>query len=235
MDLPRFYLENHTPGLPAITLDEVNSKHLVQVLRKQAGDLVEIVDGKGNVLQANILSAHKRHCELTVKSTAFQTKIGPSISIAMGILKNSNRFEWFVEKAVEIGVSEIIPIASTRTQKDKLRLDRLQNIAISAMLQSQRAYATKIHEVKNFEEVLKLTPTGQKLIAHCLPSPEKVALKNVSLANCQNILILIGPEGDFTPDEIALAIAAGFSEISLGDQRLRTETAGIVAATFMCI
>jgi 16S rRNA (uracil1498-N3)-methyltransferase len=146
------------------------------------------------------------------------------------LIKNTNRFEWFLEKATEIGVSEIIPIICERTEKQNFRHDRMKNILISAMLQSQQAWLPILHEPIKFLEVVKNSSQQNKYIAHC-SEEEKKELSNET--SRKSSIILIGPEGDFTKNEIELAIENKFVPVTLGDTRLRTETAGMVAAVLL--
>jgi 16S rRNA (uracil1498-N3)-methyltransferase len=150
-------------------------------------------------------------------------------------LKNTHRFEWFLEKATEIGVSEIIPLVCERTEKEKFRADRLQGICISAMLQSQQTWLPVLHEPVQFED-LKMwkCENGPNYIAHCTDTA-KQAFPHSHISTSPHSLICIGPEGDFTPKEIELALQHQFIPVSLGETRLRTETAGVVAAALLCL
>ena len=150
----------------------------------------------------------------------------------MSLLKNSNRFEWFLEKATEIGVAEVIPLLCERTEKQHFRYDRMKNICVSAMLQSQQVWLPALSEPASFASVCEAGNYRQKLIAHCMEG-EKKTLAGVGDASSQ--IILIGPEGDFTEREVELAKENGFMAVSLGHTRLRTETAGVAAATLMLL
>jgi 16S rRNA (uracil1498-N3)-methyltransferase len=241
MNLPFFYIKEYDGAQRKIVLPEETSKHVVQVLRMKAGEQLNLTDGKGNLLICEIADDNKKHCAVDVIEKTYKEQHAKQISIAISLLKNSNRFEWFLEKATEIGVSEIIPLLCERTEKEKFRFDRLNGICISAMLQSQQTWLPVLHEPVDFEKFLEGSKTLQefglknKLIAHCIDG-DKAQLTNQSLRETnqgQSTLICIGPEGDFTTAEIELALQHNFIPVSLGETRLRTETAGIVAATLL--
>lgn len=216
-------------------LDEDTSRHVVQVLRMKTGEQLNLTDGRGNLLTCVITEVHKKHCTVAVKETQYIEPPKRKISIAISLLKNANRFEWFLEKATEIGVNEIIPLVCERTEKEKFRYDRMEQISVSAMLQSQQTWLPAIHDPVQFEDlVFRQFDNDEKLIAHCLQN-DKISLSNHQITKSSNQLILIGPEGDFTRKEIELALTNQFVPVSLGETRLRTETAGIVAATLLCL
>lgn len=235
MALPFFYITNYDLSQKEIVLDEDTSRHVIQVLRMKEGEKLNLTDGKGNLITAEISDAHKRHCAVKVIDSRFTTHDSRKIIIAISLLKNTNRFEWFLEKATEIGVSEIIPLICERTEKQKFRYDRIKGICVSAMLQSQQAWLPLLHEpVKCIEYINSVKGNADltKFIAHC-EEEKKQTLS--SLINHHSSLILIGPEGDFTKQEIELALQNDFISVSLGETRLRSETAGIVAATLLCL
>lgn len=234
MALPFFYIENYT-GEKQVILNEDTSRHVVQVLRMKTGEQLNLTDGKGYLLSCEILEANKKHCVVNVISSRFTPQASRHITIAISLLKNANRFEWFLEKATEIGVNEIIPLICERTEKEKFRYERMQGICISAMLQSQQCWLPILHESTRFEDVvMKRFENGRKFIAHCVEG-DKASLHNLQINTSSNLQILIGPEGDFVPAEIELALLNQFVPVSLGETRLRTETAGIVAATLLCL
>ncbi len=233
MTLPFFYIADYNAGQNAIVLNEETSKHIIQVLRMKIGEQLNLTDGKGNLLTCEIIDDHKKHCVVQINSKEQIPNSGHKVSIAISLLKNSNRFEWFLEKATEIGVSEIIPLICERTGKEKFRYDRMQGICISAMLQSQQCWLPVLHEPKQFEDVKNWKcANGANFIAHCIDG-SKQALSNHLIAKSSNHLIAIGPEGDFTPQEIEQALQNNFIPVSLGETRLRTETAGVVAVTLL--
>jgi 16S rRNA (uracil1498-N3)-methyltransferase len=270
MALPFFYITSYTPGQQEIMLDEDNSRHVIQVLRMRPGEALRLTDGKGALLDAVILDDHKKKCRVTIKTAAAEPPRTNKVTIAISPVKNATRFEWFLEKATEIGVSSIIPLICERTERQSIRTDRLRNILVSAMLQSQQAWLPTLAEPTPLAELLTQTATGQAYIAHLLDPPDSLPpdLKRASfpagppaplclgrLSGCRTLsgflpaalggsttagspasaTILIGPEGDFTPKEVESALMARFIPVSLGHNRLRTETAGIVAATLLCI
>lgn len=222
----------YTPDINLTTstfiLDEAESKHAVKVLRLATGDKISLVDGKGTFFEAEITQAHAKKCELRILSSTKEANSKSTIHIAIAPTKNNDRLEWFVEKATEIGITEITPLICQRSERKMLKTDRLEKTAIAAMKQSLKASLPKINEPITFKDFIKITPKQSNLfIAHCLDNTEK-HLVDVCTKN-KETLVLIGPEGDFSKEEIDLAIKNHFKPISLGKSRLRTETAGIVA------
>jgi 16S rRNA (uracil1498-N3)-methyltransferase len=228
MVLPYFFVESLTDK--SIQLDEDTSKHMISVLRMNKGERVLLTDGKGKKGRAQITDDNRKRCVVEIQSIETEEESAPKVCIAISIIKNASRFEWFLEKATEIGVNEIIPLLCERTEKEKFRYDRMNGILISAMLQSQQTWLPVLHQPTAFNDVVKSSLQDQKFIAHCLPE-EKHQLS--SATNHLPSIILIGPEGDFTEKEIMFALEANFVPVALGDTRLRTETAGIVAATLL--
>lgn len=234
MNLPFFYIQDYTGAQAAVTLNEDTSRHVVQVLRMKTGEALNLTDGKGNLLMCVITDENKKRCTVSIKSKIENQKPDRSVTIAISLLKNTNRFEWFLEKATEIGVSRIIPLLCERTEKEKFRMDRLQGICISAMLQSQQTWLPELHEPVKFENPGNWKPeNGVSFIAHCMDG-SKQGLVHQQISTAAERLICIGPEGDFTPGEIEQALQQQFIPVSLGETRLRTETAGVVAATLLC-
>ena len=219
-----FYLEDPQQE---IILDTEESKHITKVLRKKAGDILYFTNGKGSVYTAEITLAEKTKCKLKIIGTEYKEKKHKYyLHIAIAPTKNMDRFEWFLEKATEIGIDEITPIICERSERKKIKTERSKRILLSAMKQSLRYYLPKINEAIPLSSLLNSTTESSKYIAHCIES-KKEQLKKIKLS--KNILILIGPEGDFTQKEINLAIKNKFKAISLGSSRLRTETAGVIA------
>ncbi len=235
MTLPFFYINDYNSSKNEIFLDEDTSRHIVQVLRMKQGEPLNLTDGKGNLFTTSIVDDHKKHCSVKVQDISQKEKEARKVSIAISLLKNANRFEWFLEKATEIGINEIIPLVCERTEKEKFRHDRMQNILISAMLQSQQCWLPVLHEPIAYELLFRqeeVLVMSQKFIAHCIEE-EKRSLADLVNESLPSQIILIGPEGDFTPAEIEMAIHHHFDAVTLGQTRLRTETAGIVAATIL--
>jgi len=230
MALPFFYIEAIAGA--TVVLNEDTSKHVVQVLRMQNGELLQLTDGKGHLFTCEITDNNRKRCTVRVKQTVNSEPKTVAISIAISLLKNSSRFEWFLEKATEIGVTEIIPLICTRTEKNSFKHERMNSILVSAMLQSQQTYLPILHQPVKFTEAVNKLTQQQKFIAHCEDESNKVQLHHQIIIS-SNQLILIGPEGDFTTEEIALALQNNFEPVALGNTRLRTETAGIVAAALL--
>jgi 16S rRNA (uracil1498-N3)-methyltransferase len=234
MPLPFFYISQYG-NEQHLVLDEDTSKHVIQVLRMKTGEQMNLTDGKGSLLLCEIIDDNKKHCTVSIQSKTQHRKSKKTVSIAISLIKNTNRFEWFLEKATEIGVSEIIPLFCERTEKEKFRFDRLQGICISAMLQSQQTWLPILHEPVKFENVkIWKCGNGSNYIAHCLDTGKQL-LSHSHTTTFSHSLICIGPEGDFTPREVELALQHNFIPVALGETRLRTETAGVVAATLLCI
>ena len=235
MALPFFYIASYTPEQQEIVLDEDNSRHVLQVLRMKPGESLRLTDGKGALLTAEIIGDHKKKCRVAIRSAASRQLPQIRATIAISPLKNASRFEWFLEKATEIGASAILPLLCDRTQRPSIRHDRLQQIAVSALLQSQQVWLPEVHAPTSFGDLTRAASGPEsRYIAHCLEAPRPTA----SLADMRSgasSLILIGPEGDFTINEVESAMAAGFLPVTLGLNRLRTETAGLVAAALLCI
>jgi 16S rRNA (uracil1498-N3)-methyltransferase len=237
VNLPFFYINNYDSSQGQIILHEDTSKHIVQVLRMKRGESLNLTDGKGNLLTAEIIDDHKKHCKVGIKEARHKEQGTRKITIAISLIKNSNRFEWFLEKAAEIGIHEIIPLICKRTEKQKFRENRMQSILISAMLQSQQCWVPVLHKPIDYELLFRqeeIMHTSQKFIAHCIEE-EKRNLADLVNETLSSQIILVGPEGDFTSEEVELAIHNHFDAVSLGDTRLRAETAGIVAATILKI
>ena len=229
MNLPYFYEENIQQ--PVHVLSEETSKHCVQVLRMIAGDLLQLTDGKGSLFTATIINADKKHCGVRIESTTNYQLQTTNISVAISLLKNPSRFEWFLEKATEIGVKEITPLICDHTEKEHFRFDRMHNILIAAMLQSRQTWLPHLHQPKKFNAFINEGFDGIKLIAHCVEK-ERKSINQITIAP-KNKLILIGPEGDFSATEINYALEKNFVPVTLGNTRLRTETAGVVAAALL--
>lgn len=224
-----FFVHELNPQNESIVLDEDTSKHIIQVLRMKVGAELILTNGKGIKAYATIVNDHRKKCEVKVAQYENIPVPERKVAIAISLLKNATRFEWFLEKATEIGVTEIIPLHCARTEKEKFRYDRMKHITISAMLQSQQCWLPLLHEPTEYNMVLQITDYTNRYIAHCLPE------EKTPLSQSDSAIILIGPEGDFTPAEIEAARGNGFQPVTLGNNRLRTETAGMVAATLLCM
>lgn len=209
-------------------LNEIESKHIVKVLRLEAGEIIYLVDGKGGFYNAQIINANPKKCVVKIIKTENEFGLkNYEINIAIAPTKNIDRFEWFLEKATEIGINNVTPIKCRYSERKEIKTERLEKVIISAMKQSIKAYLPKIEELCNFKDLVSRPFDGQKFIAHCEES-NKTQLSKLIERN-KKYLILIGPEGDFSNEEINLALNNGFLPVSLGNNRLRTETAGVVA------
>jgi 16S rRNA (uracil1498-N3)-methyltransferase len=231
MSLPLFFLETIDEHQSILVLSEEASKHIVQVLRMTIGERLQLTDGKGLLLTAEIINDHKKSC--TVQKITIEKIPAPQkqITIAISLVKNASRFEWFLEKATEIGVTTIIPLICSRTEKQHFRFDRMKGILTSAMLQSHQAWLPILHEPVLFEKLILTDKSESKFIAHCETDEKKNHLN--AIPKSSSSIMLIGPEGDFTTAEIELALKNNFIPVSLGENRLRTETAGMVAVTLL--
>lgn len=232
MPLPFFYSDQIKTGATQFVLGEETAKHAIQVLRMKQGEQLLLTDGKGCLFTTEILDDNRKKCIVKVLSESFQPAPVKKTTIAISLVKNSTRFEWFLEKATEIGVTEIIPMLCARTEKQHFRHDRMKNILVSAMLQSQQTWLANLHEPTPFAQVFGTT-APQKLIAHC-EEDIKQQLVSVISADALKSIILIGPEGDFTREEIDIALRNHYIPVALGNTRLRTETAGVLAAALLC-
>ena len=235
MALPFFYVADILPSNLSVVLNEETSKHIVQVLRMQNSEQLQLTDGKGNLFVAEITDNNRKKCVVKiVKTTTNSHQTTANITIAISLIKNTNRFEWFLEKATEIGITAIIPLICSRTEKQYFRQERMEGILISAMLQSQQTWLPVLHAPTKFNEVIKQATQQEKMIAHCEAETSKTQLSQKLADPSTTQLILIGPEGDFTPEEIEQALQNNFIAVALGNTRLRTETAGVVAAALLC-
>lgn len=196
------------------------------------GESLHLTDGKGQLLTALIEEDHKKHCRVLLTGRQLIDAHSRKITVAISLIKNTSRFEWFLEKVTEIGLYEIIPLLCERTEKQKFRTDRMKSILVSSMLQSQQCWLPVLHEPLPVKEVITASRHPQKYIAHCIEG-EKMELSEMAGHNEDPAIILIGPEGDFTDEETGFARQHHFVPTALGATRLRTETAGMVAATIL--
>lgn len=212
------------------TLSEEESRHCVRVLRLRVGDSLYVTDGEGTLCRAEIVEISPKNCTLLLRerTEAFE-KRNYRLCVAMAPTKNTDRLEWFVEKATEIGIDRIVPLLTEHGERRVLKTDRLMRVATGAVKQSLKAYHPQIDELTSFRQVVEeLSFEGLKLIAYCGEEVERTPLK-ACVRPGEDVLVLIGPEGDFSPEEVAMARRNGFIPVSLGRSRLRTETAGVVA------
>ncbi|MGY3052752.1 16S rRNA (uracil1498-N3)-methyltransferase [Pedobacter sp. UYEF25] len=221
----------YTPdiSLPNYTLNGEESKHCVRVLRLVVGDVVNLVDGRGGFYSAEISSADPKKVGLHIFEA--QTEYGKRpfrLHIAVAPTKNIDRLEWFLEKATELGIDEITPIICQRSERKVVKLERLLKVVTSAIKQSLKAYLPKVNETVSFESFINTNTCANKYIAHCLSADSKQYLSQTIISG-EDCTVLVGPEGDFTADEINLALQKGYKAVTLGNTRLRTETAALAA------
>ena len=217
---------------PLYTLPEEESGHCVRVLRLKEGDSLHITDGRGTLYRAVVEEAHHKHCTIRIVEEHHEWEKRPySLTIAVAPTKNIDRIEWFVEKATECGIDRIVPILCDHSERKVVKTERLEKIAASAMKQSLKAYLPQIDSLTPVREFLAEESNATKLIAHCEEDMERIFMGDL-LRKGENVVVLIGPEGDFSKEEIEAARKAGFQEVTLGNSRLRTETAALAAAMF---
>jgi 16S rRNA (uracil1498-N3)-methyltransferase len=232
MASPYFYFAHLATMPEQFVLNETSSRHIVQVLRMQPDEDLRLTDGKGLSVHAKIQDANKKKCSVTIIEKVFRERDKRQVRIALSLLKNASRFEWFLEKATELGISEIIPLRSARTEKQQFRMERMQGILESALIQSQQVWMPVLHEPINLFPWIGQAQADQKLIAHCDPGVKRKLSETINV-NLFSQLILIGPEGDFTEEEIKLAQVNGYIAVELGENRLRSETAAVAAASVL--
>lgn len=214
--------------------EEEEGRHLATVLRKKPGDRLQLTDGKGFFYEAELTDAGKRQVLARILSqTAAPPLRSARLHIGIAPTKQMERLEWFLEKATEIGVEEITPLLCQRSERDALRLDRLEKILVSAMKQSLRAWLPTLNQPVRFQDFAQKTQAAQKCLAWCSDEPLP-HLKTLILPE-KSTVIAIGPEGDFSPEEVQVALKNGFQGVSLGQARLRTETAGLLAVSLFNI
>jgi 16S rRNA (uracil1498-N3)-methyltransferase len=230
MSLPLFYAPGLEEGIVSPRLEEETARHMVQVLRMKAGEPLLLTNGRGRIGEATIDTVGKKTCTVTVTAIRSIERPSPRLAIAISLLKNPSRLEWFLEKAAELGITAIVPLLCKRTERQHFRKDRLEGILTSAMLQSGQSWRTELHEPMDPQQALLLPGYAKRYIAHCMDG-EKQSL--AAAVTREDSMILIGPEGDFTPDELLQMLSAGAIPVSLGQTRLRTETAGVYAAVVL--
>ncbi len=213
----------------SFVLEEQESKHAIRVLRLGRGDRVILVDGKGGWYEAIIIDDHPKRCCLKIenRTEAYQT-LPYRLHLAVAPTKNLERFEWFLEKATEIGLTEITPLICRRSERRQLKQERLEKILVSAMKQSLKAYKPLLNNPLTVEEFLKTEREGSLGIAHCYPL-ERMGINE--LEPSEKYTLMVGPEGDFTEEELGKALEAGYLPFHLGSSRLRTETAAVYITT----
>lgn len=209
-------------------LPEQESQHCVKVLRMKEGDKLTVTDGKGSFHECILVHAHPKQCTVSIQNSVEKPKgWGFRLRVAFAPTKQMERNEWFIEKAVEIGIDQLTPILCKYSERKEIKKERFEKIVVSAMKQSQQAVIPVIDELTGFEDLISRPFNGKKYIAHCYNIPKEPLVQLYRKG--EDALILIGPEGDFSPEEVRKAIAAGFEPVTLGESRLRTETACLTA------
>ena len=228
-----FYNPDLDGSYMQLFLSEEESKHVVRVLRKKEGDRLEITNGQGMRFSVEIMDSNPKKCLLEVRE--YQKKPEPTYTLHMAVAptKTNERFEWFLEKATEIGVSRITPLLCERSERKQIKWERYEKIIIAAMKQSLRDYKPELDPLTPFTDFIQNHSTGARFIAHC-DRGEKREFKRVVQPD-HPLTLLIGPEGDFSPSEIKQALMQGYTSVSLGNSRLRTETAAIVGCTIVAM
>lgn len=224
-----FYNPNISETTKEVTFDKEESRHIVKVLRMKEGDTFKITNGMGSLFHAEILNANPKACLVKILSEEVQQPLPYQLHLAVAPTKLNDRYEWFLEKATEIGITEITPIICDHSERKIIKPERYEKILQSAIKQSLKAFLPILNEASSFKDFINSVDTleGLSFIAHCEETHKK-SLKSVLIPN-QKITILIGPEGDFSFEEIELAKQSGFIPVTLGESRLRTETAAVVA------
>lgn len=234
MALNLFFHHGELNNEQEIFLSEETARHVIQVLRYKNGDLLELTDGKGTLARAAIQNAGKKSCLVKIRKTDWFPPPAPKLHLGIAFTKNTSRNEWLLEKATELSVSGIIPLNTARSEPGRFRADRWNNILMAALIQSRQYHLPVLHEMLSLKQAVSgHKETVQKLIGHCteeagverLPLPELMQKQ-------KETIILIGPEGDFTKEEISFCLENGFRGVNLGHQRLRTETAALAACAY---
>ena len=224
-----FYNENLIQNDESLIFSSEESRHLSKALRKKVGELIYVTNGKGLKWKGQIISTDSRKAAAKKKEAILYQNQSVPLHIAIAPTKSIDRLEWFLEKATEIGVSQITPVFCDHSERKRVKLERMKKILVGALKQSTQYFLPKLNPMISFEAFMKLDHPQIKLLAHCQKG-DKMALHQIKKLN-NEILIMIGPEGDFSDNEIKTAQSHSFTPISLGSQRLRTETAGIIACS----
>ncbi|MEN9336778.1 MAG: Ribosomal small subunit methyltransferase [Bacteroidota bacterium] len=222
-----FYTPTIQPDASSYTFDREESKHIIKVLRKKEGDIIHVTNGLGNLFETEIALASDSKCTVTIQKIFTAEKPTYRLHLAVAPTKMNERYEWFLEKATEIGITEITPIICDNSERTVLKIDRMEKIVVAAMKQSNQYFLPKLNEPVKLQKFLEANFSGQKFIAHC-EETEKRSLKEMLKKNV-DVLVLIGPEGDFSVKEIEMALSKDFIPVTLGATRLRTETAAVIA------
>jgi 16S rRNA (uracil1498-N3)-methyltransferase len=238
---PLFFSPERLVAGQQSALPEEAARHIAQVLRMRAGDALQLTDGRGWLADCRISEASKKHVQVQCTESKELPVPVPALQLAIAFTKNASRNEWLLEKATELGVRRITPLTTSRSVRERIRYERWTSILTSAMLQSRQCWLPQLDEPTPFEKIFTQLEGMSAFIAHCM-EPAEISLENAvpipprmpllqALKKGQNAAIFVGPEGDFTPAELTLATVAGATPVSLGTNRLRTETAALAAIT----
>ncbi|WP_281232705.1 16S rRNA (uracil(1498)-N(3))-methyltransferase [Flavobacterium gelatinilyticum] len=222
-----FYNPDIDETTESFSFDKEESRHIIKVLRKKDSDILYVTNGAGFLFETEITLASDTKCIVDVRSVTKSPEPKFRLHLAVAPTKMNDRFEWFLEKATEIGIQEITPIICDRSERKVINLERFEKIILSAMKQSNEMYLPKLNDAISFKEFIKQKNQGQQFIAHC-EETDKKSLKEALKPN-EDVTLLIGPEGDFSDKEIKLAVENNYQPVTLGNTRLRTETAAVVA------
>jgi 16S rRNA (uracil1498-N3)-methyltransferase len=222
-----FFNPNISDNNKEFSFDKEESRHIVKVLRKKVGDIIHITNGKGWLFEAELILADLKHCTVTLSDISKKEPRYYKIHLAVAPTKMNDRYEWFLEKATEIGIDEITPIICDNSERKVIKQERFEKIIQSAMKQSLQCYLPKLNPAVSFKDFIAQNIDGDKFIAHCEETDRKSLKSQVNTKS--STLILIGPEGDFSVKEITMALDAHFIPVTLGKNRLRTETAAVAA------
>ena len=229
-----FYAPDIT--LPEYTLTEEESRHAIKVLRLKTGDTLHITDGVGNLHLCRLISDSAKHCTVrVVESKSEFEKRNYSLTMAVAPTKNIDRYEWFLEKATEIGVDNFVALESEHSERRVIKVEREMKVITAAVKQSLKAYHPTLEDMTDFKKFVSRPFAGRKFIAHCGEAVKSKSYLASTLNAGENAVILIGPEGDFSAEEVRAAVENGFEEITLGTQRFRTETAAVMAVAMVAI
>lgn len=223
-----FYNPEIDEGQKEVEFPRDESKHIIKVLRKIEGNILKVTNGRGILFSVKIREANPNRCKAEIIEIQKEKPDSWKLHLAVAPTKMNDRYEWFLEKATEIGLHEVTPVICDHSERKVVKLHRYEKVLQSALKQSLHLKLPHLHGARNFSEFIKSEINGQKFIAHCEESLERLQLKD-KVKPASEVTILIGPEGDFSPEEIKLALNHGWQPVSLGNSRLRTETAAIVA------
>lgn len=232
MALPLFFHNAVLEQGKELWLDEDTARHVVQVLRMTVGEKMQLTDGKGHTSTAGILQADRKKCLVQLEEVIFHAAPAATLHLAIAFTKNSSRNEWLLEKATELGVRSIIPLSAVRSERERIRYDRWHNILVSALLQSQQYHLPLLSEAMTLPAIIEqYKNVEQKLIGHCIEELGRRPIQEM-LKPGKETIVLIGPEGDFTEEEVNLCMKAHYEGVSMGTQRLRTETAAMAVCAY---